>query len=398
MEANFMFHNVGQGLFYSGQIKCDESKDFNFVYDCGGVARTPSSRSHTLDTCIKRHTTYLGGKNIDMLVISHFHNDHINGISELLAQNTVKQVIIPFYTFEERLSILLNENYESLEDDTIVFLISPYLFLLERGVERIIVMIHQENKEEITSDTRFQSLDDLENIIPKDTNEYAELREFESRITVIRDDKLLQKGCWNFAFYADDKHRSKFYIPTAKEGINDLKIAKNISDRKKAIKKIKSSYNISSNKSSLFNETSLIMVHKFNVSLRHIYPSPYTYYSKYYHFKCCHHFFREAENHVHILTGDFNFKTTSSWNKVKKHFGSFLNSDASVIQIAHHGSIDNWDKDILNHTSHSSLCVIPYGTKNTYGHPSINVIKDIVTSHNCLYEVTEYQSLILLYR
>lgn len=394
MEADLMFHNVGQGLFYTGQIRCTNEPNFNFVYDCGGTENTANSRSLTLDTCIKRYKKYLNDKPIDLLVISHFHNDHTNGIAQLLDKQTVKDVIIPFYTFEERLFILIDEYNEEMTDDQIVFLLNPYQFFIEKGVERVIVMTHKENNDGMDGNNAIP-INDLTPIISDDPR-YNEIKEFQhsGKIVIINDDKALKKACWTFAFYADDKHKGKFDSTKAKQGINDLINAKNENDRIAAIKNIKASYGKLS--SSQYNETSLIMVHNIKSFSLHMYPTVYNIYSMLHLPGVCLFPFT-LSNHIHLLTGDFDF-TKKPWNDVEKHFGSLIKVDASVKQIAHHGSMDNWDNDILKHTVKHNLCVIPYGTKNQYGHPAINVIQDILYMNDCIYAVTENQSLMMFYR
>lgn len=392
MEADLIFHNVGQGLFYTGQINCNNGSYFNFVYDCGATEKYPYDRSATLNTCIDRYTKYLDKQDIDMLVISHFHHDHINGIEKLLEKNNVKDVVIPFYTYEERFVTYFTNEVEDISDDQLAFLLDPYQFFLSRDVERIIVVRHQQNNDEINSPIDFNEI--IKKYIPEGA-EYNELRNQNENKIVLVDDATSFKisNCWNFAFYADDKFKGNFDQKTAKKSITNLKNATTKQDRQKAINEIKASYNLSS---SQMNETSLIMVHKFDYSrLMDIYPYPIIGYHQYWHFEECHYLWRE-KSQIHILTGDFNFRTTK-WDDVQKHFGSFIDSKTSVIQVAHHGSIDNWDKNILHNKNHS-LFVIPYGTKNPYGHPSIKVVKDIVMGHNCLFEVTEKQSLMMFYR
>lgn len=389
MKADLIFHNVGQGLFYTGRIKCSNGSDFNFVYDCGATEKYCYDRSITLDTCIDRYTKYLDKQDIDMLVVSHFHHDHINGIAKLL-ENNVKNVVIPFYTFEERFITYFTNEVEDITNDQLSFLLDPYQFFLNRDVERIIVVHHQKKHNETNKPIDFNEI--LINNIPEGS-EYDELRNYNNIVVIDDITSFKISNCWNFAFYADDKFKSNFKQDEAKAGIEKLNKAQNKQERQKAINEIKSSYDISSGQ---MNETSLIMVHKFDDSrLMDIYLYPITSHHRYWHFEECHYLWRE-EQQIHILTGDFNFQTTK-WDNVKKHFGSFIDGKNLVMQIAHHGSIDNWDNDI-SRTNNHSLFVIPYGTKNPHGHPSINVVKDIVISHNCLFEVTENQSLMMFYR
>lgn len=88
----FCFHNVGQGLFYSGSLYNNE---YNFIYDCG-------SRSHNhVNKVVQNYCKNLHKDYIDFLAISHFHDDHISGIAELRKHVIIKRVFLP-YLFEDR--------------------------------------------------------------------------------------------------------------------------------------------------------------------------------------------------------------------------------------------------------------------------------------------------------
>ena len=77
-NLSFRVHNVGQGLFYTGDIRLDKNTVFKFIYDCGG-----DKVNDALDKYLGEDTE------IDMLVISHFDSDHISGLPKLL--NSVKK-------------------------------------------------------------------------------------------------------------------------------------------------------------------------------------------------------------------------------------------------------------------------------------------------------------------
>lgn len=88
------FHPVGQGTFYTEQIenKAGGAK-FTVVYDCGSgnTNNCPQSLCDYLDTCIDAY------KEIDILFISHFHNDHINGIKSLIGNGVkIKNIVLPY--------------------------------------------------------------------------------------------------------------------------------------------------------------------------------------------------------------------------------------------------------------------------------------------------------------
>ena len=84
MKNTFTFHGVGQGLFYSGSI-CDNT--FNFVYDCG----TSSDKS-----CLKNALPEIR-QDLDFVVISHLHDDHVNGLPELFEKAHIKKIFLPYF-------------------------------------------------------------------------------------------------------------------------------------------------------------------------------------------------------------------------------------------------------------------------------------------------------------
>ena len=96
MPQSFTFHNVGQGLFYTGKID-----DFNFVYDCGSLSKY---KKYLFDSV----NNYVGNvKKLNLLIISHLHIDHISGLDTLLNRVKVDKVILPYFLPLERLIISL---------------------------------------------------------------------------------------------------------------------------------------------------------------------------------------------------------------------------------------------------------------------------------------------------
>ncbi len=100
LEQTFTVHPIGQGFFYSGEIKYDDQVKFRMVFDCGSLPM--STGIH--EAQYYRSTVFDNEDILDLLVISHFDADHINHIKTLLQTNVkVKRVVMPFATFEERL-------------------------------------------------------------------------------------------------------------------------------------------------------------------------------------------------------------------------------------------------------------------------------------------------------
>ena len=73
---------VGQGFFHAGWVGFQEAEErFFYVYDCGAMNKFASAR----DREIKKLNALVGeGARLDLLVISHMHADHVNGIDALV--------------------------------------------------------------------------------------------------------------------------------------------------------------------------------------------------------------------------------------------------------------------------------------------------------------------------
>lgn len=93
--GKFVFHPVGHGLFYTGEITDDQGKTFSFAFDCG------SENSKIISGIISNGKLPNGiddilPEQIDLLIISHFHSDHISNALDLISTKKVKKVILPY--------------------------------------------------------------------------------------------------------------------------------------------------------------------------------------------------------------------------------------------------------------------------------------------------------------
>src|ERR1035441_281063 len=80
------FHALGPGLFASGCLYQANPRQprFIWVYDCGCMPTVPP-----MDWTAKMNQLALftrGKERIDLLTLSHFDNDHITGVTALLAR------------------------------------------------------------------------------------------------------------------------------------------------------------------------------------------------------------------------------------------------------------------------------------------------------------------------
>ena len=73
------FHSVGQGAFYTEEFRSVARPRFTTVYDCG-TETAEGNMDIPLNQQIRDFKFRLRNKEIDLLFISHFHGDHVNGL------------------------------------------------------------------------------------------------------------------------------------------------------------------------------------------------------------------------------------------------------------------------------------------------------------------------------
>lgn len=97
-------HGVGQGSFHSASVEAHVAGKspyrYDYVYDCGGLVAV-GKRSPELDACLKRFAlerrVNCGKKGVlDLLVISHLDQDHINGGRYLANKYKVRRIVMPY--------------------------------------------------------------------------------------------------------------------------------------------------------------------------------------------------------------------------------------------------------------------------------------------------------------
>ena len=139
VHFSYRFHPVGQGLFASGYLmKTGEHQpDFSWVYDCGS-----SSSSKLVADGIVRLEKEIGDHGqIDLLVLSHFHKDHINGVCRLLKKFKVGTLMLPYMPLAQRLVVAFEAGSGSPGAAQTAFYLNPVAFLLAQdgpGIGRIL--------------------------------------------------------------------------------------------------------------------------------------------------------------------------------------------------------------------------------------------------------------------
>ena len=382
MSSHFKLWPVGQGLFYSGSTNHNE-EFFNFVYDCGGGSKRTVEK--LVESYVSKYN--LRDKSLDMLVISHFDDDHVKGIPKLLSEvSKVNKIFIPYAGGIKNYLLLL----------TLVYGSSLNIHL---KVNEIIFVNPSElnNKEEQNND--FDELEtseeDLENL---EDLEYFKLPGI--RISLLKKQNLVFKNIWKFKFYNtylnsnnDDlkiqRELKSLWRSEGYNGLEDLlqnfaKPLKNDSSMtvRKAILAIYKKYCLKNNNNSEVNQSSLCLYHS---PLKNSNKRSYDFLVEFHQCCCpygCSYYSSMKIQQGTMLTGDISLQDDGKggrYDHFKKYFKNEV-KDVFCFLIPHHGAKNNWTRKILKDFSASHYFMNSAGVSNKYGHPSDRVILDIIKS------------------
>ena len=387
LAAEFTFHNVGHGLFYSGRIG-----DFNFVYDCG------SRKKGQIQSAVREFKrNILRKSNIDMLVLSHLHADHISGLDILLDKTGVNTVFLPYLLPEERLMVALQDENPSVSLRS--FWSDPLSFLYKKNVGRIILFgTNEASPPEDVSDQYEEGRMDINRLL-KDEKLESQIRDSESesvsrlldtnKLFAKRHDRNLPIGNgWFFRFFnlhQKDSRQQRFERCVRRTFPNEDLI--DIIKDKSKLEKLRTCYDMLRGE---FNNTSLVIYHGPITSSLHQMNQCNT---------CSRISFRrtwQSPNRLsiqlhrvigHLLTGDVNF---GNWTEIARHYSSYL-SRVDLALVPHHGSRRSWNRVALNDIV-DACWVASAGISSKPRHPNSNVCRDITNAGSdlqCANEVTE---------
>jgi len=360
---NSRFHGIGQGLFYSLQVN-----NFNMVYDCG---------SETKGEQIKRaiESEDFSAKQIKLFVISHSHNDHINGIKVLQKNGvTVEEFVMSYFSAEVRYFFYDENDGENNLD----FIIDPVAYLRELFPNCRISFIlpgtsgtsDEEPQEESASDNEagYRWMGSAET----DKPEWPE----DQNVSFYKENIKYKAPFWEFKFL-QDSFPSRIDEKILKQDILDAKL--DITDALQ-INEILSVIN-KRIPSQTRNETSLICCHgpviRSRPDIRGRWCVEYHVQSEINTLHHFHHSFYDDVSSInltrqpplyHMMTGDALLEDKSRY---QSHFYNRL-FDISVFQIPHHGSRENWQSWLPACHPYTETWIYSYGTGNRHGHPTAN--------------------------
>lgn len=331
-------HPVGQGAFYSETFNLQRKK-FTVVYDCG------SNNKEDLRSEIHEFST------VNLIFISHFHNDHINGIKEI--QHKGKQnplILIPgisHYAFV----IDLISNYLHTGDkdcDSISFMLDclPALSSARNnnnGQNQIII------GQDICLRSRVivvqEGLKSIGTPDPTDSSRYSFLWRYDAYFHEY--DKAKEKELTDqlsriipiLAAHKSDDFKDEGWYRDLIEELSRLKLG----DIKKVFTNV---FEGSQNRYSM-------LVHSYPVD-------------------------KHLKNMDCLYTGDIPITES-----VKNTIISIM---PHYIQVPHHGSDYNYGETIYNK---NQIAFISAGKKNTYGHPGRETLVGLIQKCKSVHMITE---------
>lgn len=349
MYSEFNLWPVGQGLFYTGNINDGQ---FKFIYDCGG--------NETLINDSVKHYIYKEGPP-DMLVISHFHEDHINGLPYLLnnIEKKIDKIFIPYYKNIDSYLLLLS--YVLGSDANL------------SGKVNQIIMVDAGNPENKDDDP----LDDVTSYIPQNI-----------KLNKINKSNFVFDKIWEFKFYNARLKNSSTSVKSDVDNLikeykcstlNDL--LKNTQDWDSLKSKFQAIYDkycspSKRNQSSLCLYHSPINIHKYNCLF-------YQYNCTCYPCYCtCHNYY--LQNHCGtILTGDISLRGKNNYSKFLTYYEK-EEKNTTFFLLPHHGSKYNWNSDILCNFHKPKIFLNSAGLGCRYNHPSEKVVSEIKNNNDTL--------------
>jgi len=426
-ELQFDFHPVGQGLFATGSIGLNGASPFRWVYDCG-----TSSKQKLIDAAIASLVGSWGEAReeapgikpaIDLVIISHFDEDHISGIVGLLKAFRVRYLLLPYMPLWKRLAAAFDQGIR-IDDPFMQFFVNPVAYIRRYDDARDVHFLfvpesdgdgpspepgggEDEGGSEISIDLRFDGS-------PKDSSpgwsdDTGAFNRGQSASLLAPSSRLRLGNLWEFVPYNDahlvTKVSEEFISFVNKLGDNLLSVNTSEKERRDIIRKIKSAYcKTFGHDAAGRNQISLfVYAGQIPKKGRHFHT---TFRSR---FECDrvfgvlndHHIFYEHWYRGHhgtstlpniLYTGDGYLNNEVRLLSLRRYFGNRNRlRNLGVLQVMHHGARDNWYHGVANSLAPSVSVFCSDPNRKRLGHPHAEVLRDFW--NYCPVQVDQYRSL-----
>ncbi len=413
LEHVATFHPVGQGLFYSAEVLLNSRRMLRYVFDCGSESR----RAH-LDSALeeffgtKTRATFeaIEGdpRRMDLVVLSHLHRDHLNGLPRLLGGNRsprfdVDLVVLPYLYPYERIVLAAEESARRpLPRWYAEFLRDPVGYLRSRGAADVVLLRgggggDAPDLNEPTAPPGDQPPDGHESmdrvthgLVKADARaqeecarQEAEMRGIPTPEVVCTTKGAIRRSSWVFEFFnkawgldrVADLHAALLPI------IEDRPLAKVLADRG-LLSKVQGAYRAAFGDHGM-NATSVAMLSRpeacdpsgLTVELLSPIAARLSLVKEDAAFMLMG---APGFQAATLLTGDL--PVPYLWPEVEGKFGLQLGPDGiqlATFQVPHHGAPDGWNLKQVGPTT--AVLAISAGLKNRHGHPNRAVLRDITS-------------------
>lgn len=381
-------HPIGQGAFYTESFESHNHDTFNVVYDCGsywdGKAKNydyakSENDSHGFSKEIDAYKAKVNNK-IDLLFISHFHSDHINGIRRLLKNTSNVKLYMPYLDDNLSLFFFLYNLYDldngqglGEHEDTINWLHNLYYGQFE-NIKKIFVR----------ESDRHQS---GEPVGEDDLHQSGE--------HIFVDMQSPHKWVYIPVVYIAESFRDvvRDFTKELKKSLPDISnnIIYNVEESWDKIKECITEFN--KNRSKNINSNNLSMM-LYSGPNRHLHP--------YYcdvrikssidvpHYGFCDYCDcdkrRVSKNYLAgcLYVGDM--EDGSAYQELKDKLKSRMIFNIGLLQISHHGDENDMNNKLLGIDAPYTFCC--FGTKNTYHHPEWKTM-DMYMRESVVYPIHE---------
>lgn len=366
MTMTRTFHPVGQGGFFTEIFRNSSGKKFTVAYDVGSITANQKYLQNAIE---------LVGS-VDVVFLSHLHEDHINGISLLFKKNKKKKlrIIMPELTTEEQLETAL---YNMIASDGKFLVYDEKTLSSTFGIDDNSVITIAKS-----GDVPFVPESDIETISGKGVKT-----------------NVLFKEIWLYVPYNPQIKNNNSLLDEIKKSSDAL--IKSIVDSNDKIndEALREAFKNKKTRDELKNIYESVYGENHNSYSMSVYSGPKepNKLEEAFLTGCgcsdihCNEL-RDKETAHCLYTGDSELKTRINCRKLITYYNSWWDR-IGIIQVPHHGSKNNYNT-MLHKTADLEktifrLFVITVGLNNIYGHPSVSVINDIKKNGGCLFVITE---------
>lgn len=360
---------VGQGGFYTENFFF-ENKELLIVYDCGSEAKKKLT--------VAIQSALPDNRDIDILFISHFDSDHVNGIKELAKHHRIHKVVMPQIDGLEWLYFISNAvvkgngyNPELVaqvrsvlyENDIHIIQVAPYIEG-EENTNPVSIESLSDNRT-ISSGCKIQGIPFWE-YIPINTVSKSQIDDLEYHLLQI--------------------FHSKYPQINSIDQLSGEEIAEVINDYRSEINEIYKYVFGDANKASMCLYSGGFDSEKFKVHIvsNHCYCYCLFSGSHFYKSEAC------------LYTGDANLTNNSLKSAITTILANRIKR-IGTLQIPHHGSIHNSSAEsIAALVPNHPLLFVSYGTNNRHKHPSLYLLNSLRAESYCIHEVTEFRDTTLV--